>query len=252
METAKPLLAMVALNKAAMPSPAALIQSFKALSGIAVDLGTLQAKDGNVVFAVGNDKAAVAFMPAPIPWSNLEGPCATAWWWPEAAERMKAHGSHILVALVGETGDLVERCITLTHLTSAVASQTNAAGIFWSSGTLVHDPRVFLEEAKQISPGNLPLHLWLDFRIERNDDGSSRLFTTGMKIFGYPEIEIPHSTKPPSEVLEFARIIAHYAIASKKTIREGETIGRSEAEKVRVSYAPSMWDRQTTVMRLDF
>ena len=28
-------------------------------------------------------------MPAPIPWSNLEGPCATAWWWPDATEKMK-------------------------------------------------------------------------------------------------------------------------------------------------------------------
>jgi hypothetical protein len=41
-------------------------------------------------------------------------------------------------------------------------------------------------------------------------------------------------------------------ITSEKTIREGETVGRSEAEKVRVNYAPSMFDANTTVMRLEF
>ena len=41
-------------------------------------------------------------------------------------------------------------------------------------------------------------------------------------------------------------------LTSEKMIREGETIGRSESEKVKVSYAPSVCDSQITAMRLDF
>jgi len=63
-------------------------------------------------------------MPAPIPWSALEGPCATAWWWPEATEKMKHHHSHIILALAGESGNLVQRHVTLTHFTAAVAPET--------------------------------------------------------------------------------------------------------------------------------
>jgi len=250
-EKAQPLIAMVALNTPLLPSPAALIQSFRAVSGISVDLTSLQAKEGNIVFGIGNDNAAIALMRRPISWSKLEGPCATAWWWPEATEKMKRHGSHVLVALVGGSGNLIQRCITLTHLVAAVAAPTDAAGIYWGGGTLVHDPLVFIEQAKDISLGNLPLHLWIDFRVEQNQDGSCRLFTTGMSVFDHLEIEIPHSTRPAAEVLSLAHAIADYVIMSEKTIREGETIGRSEAEKVRVNYAPSMWDANTTVMRLD-
>ena len=65
---------MVALHLPLIPSPAALIQSFKALSGISVDLGTLQAKAGNIVFGVGENKAAVALIPAAIPWQILKAP----------------------------------------------------------------------------------------------------------------------------------------------------------------------------------
>ena len=83
-------------------------------------------------------------MPAPIPWSNLEGPCATAWWWPDATEKMK--------------------------------------------------------------------------------------------VFDKMEIEIPHSTKASAEILNLAQAIAEYVLTSEKMIREGETIGRSESEKVKVSY----------------
>ena len=39
--------------------------------------------------------------------------------------------------------------------------------------------------------GHLPLHLWIDLRIEPNDDGTLRLFTTGMKALDKMEIEIP-------------------------------------------------------------
>lgn len=243
---------MVALNTPSLPSPAVLTQGFKVLSGISIDLASLRSKSGNVVFEIGKDNAAVALMPAAIPWSNLEGPCATAWWWPDATEKMRYHASHILVALVGNQGDLIQRSINLTYLTAAVAAHVDAAGVFWGGGTLVHDPLDFVEQAKQLSPNYLPWHLWIDFRLEQNDEGSIRLFTTGMKTFNQKEIEIPHSTQLPADIFSFANAIADYVLTSEKTIEDGETVGRSEDEKVRVSYAPSMLDSQITVMQLDF
>jgi hypothetical protein len=247
-----PLLAMVALNTPTLPSPAALKASFNTLSGIAIDLQSLHSKDGNMVFDLGNDKAGIALMSAPIPWANLEGPCATAYWWPDAAEKMKKHTSHILIALVGEKGNLVRRSITLTHLTAAIALNTDVAGIYWGGGALVHEPRAFIEQAKNLSSHDLPLNLWVDFRLEPNEDGSHRLFTTGMRRFNHEEIEIVHSTKTPAEIIDFACSIANYVITSEKTIQNGETIGRSEEEKATVQYVPSMLDSNTTVMQLDF
>ena len=97
------LLAMVALNRPSMPPAGALLAGLRAVPDIDLDLGSLKESDGKIVFGLGGDHAAAALMPEPIPWSALEGPCATAWWWPEASEKMKSHTSHILVALAGET-----------------------------------------------------------------------------------------------------------------------------------------------------
>ena len=246
------LLAMVALNSPSMPRAGALLAGLRAVPDIDLDLGSLKESDGNIVFGLGKDRAAAALVPTPIAWSALEGPCATAWWWPEASEKMKSHTSHVLVALAGGSSNLVQRHVTLTHLTAAVAAHTDAAGIYWSSGTLVHEPQAFIEQARVLSPDNLPWPLWIDFRVEGNDDGSCRLFTTGMKSFDKPEIEIPRSRREQAEVFDFACSIADYIITSNPRIEDGHTVGRSDAEKIRAEHGPSMWDQKKTVLKLDF
>ena len=243
---------MVALSSPALPPTAALTRVLRTVPGIALDLRSVEEKDGHLLFGLGKDRAAVALMPTPIPWAKLDGPCATAWWWPEAAEKMQGHTSHILVALVGEAGNLIQQHITLTHLTAAIASHTDAVGIFWGSGALVHEPNDFIAQAQQLSGEDLPLHLWIDFRIEQNEDGSYRLFTTGMDAFGQLEIEIPPSTQEPKEILDFAHAIANYILTSNPRIDNGETLGRSPTEKVKAVHAPSMLDSKITVLRLEF
>ncbi len=94
--------------------------------------------------------------------------------------------------------------------------------------------------------------LWVNFRVETNEDGTLRLFTTGMKAFEKMEIEIPRSRRKAAEVFDFACSIADYVLSREAVIRDGHTVGRNEEEKVPAAHAPSMWDSQMTVLRLDF
>ncbi len=103
------LLSMVALDSPSLPPPKEMLQTLASLSGIAVNANKVLARQDSLTFPLGGNTAAVAIMPAPIPWSNLEGPCATAWWWPEAGARMQGHTSHLLVVLAGEEGGAVRR-----------------------------------------------------------------------------------------------------------------------------------------------
>ncbi len=246
------LLSMVALDTPSLPKQQRMLETLASLSGTVVETKAVEAKESTLAFPLGGNTAAVALMPVPIPWSNLEGPCETARWWPEAGERMRGHNSHLLVALGRESGDAVQRAVALTHLTAAVAAHVDAAGIYWGGGRLVHDPQVFLKEARSAAEENLPLHLWIDFRIEANDDGTLRLFTTGMKALDKMEIEIPHSRREPTELFNFACSIADYIFSRGAEIRDGHTVGRSEEEKVPAAHAPSLWDSRMTVLRLDF
>ncbi len=246
------MLSMAALDTPSLPALPEMLETLASLSGTKVNDGTLVAKEGSLAFSFGGERAGVTLMPAPIPWSNLEGPCATAWWWPEAGERMQGHNSHLLVALGGEESDPLRRSLALTHLTAAVAAHVDAVGIYWGGGRLVHDARIFQEEARGASPKHLPLHLWIDFRIEANDDGTLRLFTTGMKALERLEIEIPRSRHTAKELFDFAYSISDYLLSRGAEIRDGHTVGRSEEEKVPAAHAPSMWDDQMTVLRLEY
>src|SRR5262245_18758106 len=89
------------------------------------------------------DEGGMAFaslMPAPIPWGDLEGPCQTARWWPEAEEVLRKHTHHFIVSLMGGPDSPIERHVWLTKFVAAVMELSDSAGVYWGSGTLVHKP----------------------------------------------------------------------------------------------------------------
>ncbi|MFN3484939.1 MAG: hypothetical protein ACK44W_05590, partial [Planctomycetota bacterium] len=133
-----------------------------------------------VTFRMGQERGAISFVPSPIPWQNLKGPCATAWYWPQAAEEMKTHRTPVIAGLGAGPADAVTRRLWLTALTGAVvaAAGSSACGILWPGGMVVHAPEPFLDRARRMGRGNLPLELWIDFRIFRESEDTLTLFTT--------------------------------------------------------------------------
>lgn len=247
-----PLLAMVALSSERMPDADALVAAFSARAP-ECEVTEVEAKDGTLFCKLDGDLAFVSLMPAPIPWEDLEGPCATSWWWPEATEVMRGHAFHAIVSLMGGEGDVVDRHLLLTQLVSAVTETTDAVGIYWGAGTVVHEPEPFREQAEGMTRETIQPILWIDPRIEQidEDEPAFRFFTTGLEAFGHLEIEIDEFRQDPNELFEFLLSIIDYVLTSGKTISAGETIGRTEDERIAVSVGPSIFDRGE-VMKFGF
>jgi hypothetical protein len=204
-------------------------------------------QDGNLVFQYRDAQLAVSLMPVPIPWSSLEGPCATAWWWPDAAEVMRRHTNHFLVALMGGSIDSVERRVVLTKVVSAVVANADAVGVYWGEGTLVHEALAFVRQASSVSAEDIPGPLWIDVRIEKNSDGTFRCFTTGMAPLGFLEIEVIKSSLRPEELMGFVGNTACYIVNRRLHIPDGDTMGRSATEMYKVQHGPSMFDRPSVM-----
>jgi hypothetical protein len=207
-------------------------------------------EDTNLVAQISDAFLAIGLMPAPIPWSQLEGPCSTAWWWPDAESRMKSHAQHFVVALQGGSIDPVARRIELARIISAVVEASDAVGVFWAEGTLVSDPKQFRKKAKSASVDDVPIELFVDVRGQVQADGSSRCFTTGMSSLGFFEIEIVKSKLDAFELMEFVLDMARYIVNGNLEIPEGNTMGRSATEQYIVRYGKSLFDRGT-VMQLE-
>ena len=245
-------LALAALDQPMLPDVDELTQYVEQHFKDAPPLNASKTSDGLITCTLGDYTAGVTLVPRSIPWSQLEGPCATAWYWPDAAQSLRDHAAHLMITLVDEGGPAVEKSMRLTELAAASASASPAAGVFWGPSCLVHPTGAFLEQAVQMQPADLPLFLWIDFRIEQIEEGAARLYTTGLEALGQTELEVERFEGQPQQLLEFAYNVAHYQITESKSIEEGHTLGLTEEVQVTAHRTKSMLDESIDVIQLEF
>lgn len=191
-------------------------------------------------------------MPAPVPWTDLEGPCATSILWKDATEQVKAHRAHIIVTLLSNSGP-VEKAILLTQCTAAVlAACDTAIGVYWSNAPLVVPKEIFVEFAEKVLPHGPPLDIWVDFRVGWKTNTTSAGFTQGMETLGHMEMEAMEIPEKPAELRQRLQDLASYLLQNGAVIRDGDSVGRDANEKIRVAYAASSFGNSGRVMRLQY
>ncbi len=246
----RPLVAMVALRDEVLPSETKLIEQLRDSWPTVPAIEKIERRDDVISFDLGGDTAAVSLMHQPVPWTDLEGPCREAWYWPEASEALRDHQAHVLVVLVPKASDRVDAALSLSRVVAAVTACSEAAGVLWGGGGSVHAPEPFVEVVKKTSRESLPLQLWVAFGVHREDDGTHSLYTSGLGEFGHMEIEVAGSRLEPRELIDRVFNIALYVVDKGVVLQDGETIGASDAEKIEISHVTSFCDDESTVVRL--
>lgn len=249
--TARPLVAMVALRDDVLPDEMKLIERIRDSWSVAPAIDNIERRDDVISFHLGGDTVAVSLMHQPVPWPDLEGPCREAWYWPEAARALRDHQSHVLVVLVPLASQRIDAALSLTRVVAAVAASSQAAGVLWGGGGLVHSPEPFVDVARKISRESLPLQLWVAFGVHGEEDGTHSLYTSGLEEFGHLEIEVAHSRLDPRALIDRVFGMVLYVLDKGVVLKDGETIGTSEDEKIEISHLPSFCDDKCTVVRLE-
>jgi hypothetical protein len=193
-------------------------------------------------------------MPAPYPARDLEGPIATSRMWPPKPpiESVKKHRSHLLVTMIGGAADPVRRRLILTAVTALAAKQPGVMAVYWPESTLVVFPPLFVDMAEQFhTPESPPLHLWVDLRVFRNDDGTTGGFTTGLSWLGHMEIEVPRTEMQPRELNDWLMNIIFYMLENGPVLKDGQTIGATAEQNVLIRHCPSSFGHAGKVIRLD-
>jgi len=245
-------LALVAIDEPRLPPAEEIVDALRQNFNEASQLICASSTENLHTFIYGEHTVAVALVPQPIPWSQLEGPCATAWYWPDAADALRDQAAHLMVTLVDEGGRPIAKSRRLTEFVTAIASTCAARGIFWGPGRLVHQPEAFIDQARQMTVDNLPLFLWIDFRIERLAENISRLFTTGLAALGGIELEVGKYHGEPQALVDYVYNVAHYQLDQQKMIKDGERIGLTDQLQATANLRPSMLNKEMEVILLDF
>lgn len=210
----------------------------------------IEEKDGTLSLQIGDAGLIMAKMPAPIPWSELEGPCATSILWRNSVAEVKKHSIHWIVTVNGQLDPVaLSRLLTQATAAAMAACQT-AIGVYWGNATLVIPKNIFIDFAKEMLPHGPPLHIWVDFRVGKDSQTSSSGFTAGMKALGLMEFEALESPESPSELRERLLALAGFVVENGPVIRDGDTVGEDSEERIRVVYSASAFGHDGKVMRL--
>lgn len=192
------------------------------------------ASENAVVFEVDGMLAAVSFIDAPVPDGEAEYFAKSNLFWKEAVDVAKQHVSQILLAVLGHDQTAEEAGILFVKIASSALKSNHALGIY-TSGT-VYQPDMYIQSAEGIKEGEFPLNNLVYFGLYY-DEGKLNGYTYGMKDFHKEEMEVLQADLAVDELLGFLFDIAYYVITSNVILRDGETIGFSEQQKLPITYS---------------
>jgi hypothetical protein len=192
---------------------------------------------------------ALMHVTAPLARDLVKTPALLAWHWPTAAAEIERHRSHVVVHTTSETLDALDIHLLNSKLVASLAALTNAVGVFIGEAMLVRSARAYIYEAREGSRSAAPVMLWIGFNPVRDADALSA-YTTGLTVFGLPELEVRHTARAEGLVIGMMADAASYQLQTGRILRDGETFGYSSSERISVRHTPSEFLPDTTVALL--
>lgn len=194
---------------------------------------------GSLVAMMGDITLVVALMPTPVPNEEAEYYASANYMWKNAVEAAKSHKAHILISVLGKDADLLEAGKLFTKVVSSCLKQDHAIAVYTDGA--VFQPQFYREVASfmQQDKDALPILDWVWFGVCRTDEYTG-IYTYGMRKFGKEEMEVYATNANLNEVREFLLDIVTYVLDSDVTLKDGDTIGFSEEQKLKVTLSDAI------------
>jgi hypothetical protein len=190
-----------------------------------------------------------------IPQEDLDYACGNSFFWPGAAEVLERHNCHLIVTALGDYDHPWQRALRLSEVMAAcIEAFEGSLGVYWGHASVVHAPEFFLQGVRESGDemARLPVELWTGFLRTERDDKTADMYTDGLDVFGCMEFEIVASKQSMEEMFEMLIGMSRYVIFHGNVIRDGDTVGGNEEEKIVTHYAHSVIGRPARVVAVDF
>lgn len=195
--------------------------------------------DDTLVTVTDDITLAIALMPAPVPNEEAEYYASANYMWENAVETTKSHKAHILVSVLGKNTDLIDRGRLFTKIVSSCLKQENAIAVYTDGA--VFQPQFYREVASFMRQDEdaLPILDWVWFGVYRTDEYTG-IYTYGMRKFGKEEMEVYAANTDLNDIRDFLLDIATYVLEYDVTLKDGETIGFSEEQKLGIALSDAI------------
>lgn len=200
-----------------------------------VDIPNDPEGENDVIYAnVDGYRVVVGLMPAPVPDGEAEYWAKGNYMWQDAVEVTASHKAHAIIAILGKEDDLIEKGRLFVKVVCAMMKQETAVA-FYNEGA-VFPPKMYLDFAGLLSDGHVPVLnlVWLGLF---GDGKKAGVYTYGMRRMGKEEMEVYVDADKAdfNELREFMLTIASYVLETDATLRDGETIGFTEEQKLPIT-----------------
>ncbi|MDP5200141.1 DUF4261 domain-containing protein [Flavobacterium sp. DG2-3] len=215
-----------------------VIQNLKNLWGLSII--NFSGDNNSAVFTVNNELVTIFFVPGQIPGDEVSTTIKYAYNWHKAEEDLKNYTGHAVVSVMSAQGSQIERYTILSKLLCSILSTSNSIGVYQGKQTLLIPRNQYLENIDDLQQGKSPAHLWVYIGIKTSEEGNY-LYTYGLPEFDKQEMEIIKSPKELLEVFNFFANIVSYVINGDITLRNGETLGYTEDQKIKITASQGMF-----------
>lgn len=223
--------------------------AFKALIGAAPmtieDRGPVDDASGpGFVVTVNGMAVTVLFMDFPLPEDAWQSAAAASLTWRDAAEALRSTRAHVVLALLEDPPDhpfALNGAAAVTLLAAAMARRLPASAIVFTESDAILPARDLGDIAAGFMQGQMPVMLWTRLAFLRGPDDAAGRPTVGALTFGLAafigrEIELEPAPLEPAAIAERLLGLCQYLIVQGPIIQDGETVGLTEAEKIRVRW----------------
>lgn len=200
-----------------------------------------------IVVRAGGNIVLVRLLPTPVPEHLIKDLCESAWYWRQACEATSRHRAQAVVGVIQSSLDALDTRLLLTDAVNAVMDD-NAIASYWLAS--LQSREAFLRQSAKISRDEVPVWLWVNFRVSNDLEKGFSLSTSGMDQLDLNEIEAKDVNRPGKDVFTLLLGMAQYLASQGPVIKDGETIGESPRLNIRVQKGPSYWREGLTVYRV--
>ena len=186
------------------------------------------------VLVIGNYKVAMVNIPAAIPEREVELTAEYNYFWENGVKETSKHKGHIVLSIMNGGENPLQENLLFSKIASSIMNNSKAIGIYIGGRTLVVKKEFYQASVKMMSEDNLPLYNWIYFGVRQNN-GKQSIYTFGLADFGKMEMEIIDSKHSIEELNEMMYNMVHYVLAYDVTLKDGETIGLSADQKLKIS-----------------
>lgn len=216
-----------------------VIEDLKSYWGLEVK--AIEGDNMTATFVIDGELVALTLMPLPIPAEELEPLYDYAYLWDGVVQEVEAHTMHAIVSVLSGSEEPLKSYSILSKVNASILrTSENAIGIYQGATTLLLPKNLYVDFAELMKEDSLPISLWVYIGIV-NDGEKRNLYTYGMKEFGKAEIEIIDSVKATSDLYDFLLSILDYILSENVTLSDGETIGFSEEEKIKITASKAVY-----------